>query len=511
MARPKGSGLVLVAWGAALAALVAVSARFEAQHVGAGRQVWLVPLVGALLAVAAYVVRGTTTVQVLLALTAAAWLLGSVNPWLLLAHQGMLLLTLLAFPTGQLEGWARYVAVLALPVALGMLAAPVVGLVFCAVGASALHRRRTPATVGAAAAGGLVGSALGGLWLVREIDPAGLDPHAWLLGYEAAILAAAGALALGSRAEARRQRDLVDRLLAGSGRTGLVGLAAVLADALRAPGLEIAGPSSPGASRGELIIRDDDRVMAVVRHPSVATLDDTTRESVVAAVRLVARGEARREALAAQVSALEAIQRRMVSAQDEQRTAVAERLRDDVVAPLATAAAQLEGALAPRDPVAAAAVTVALGQIRAARSELEELVNGAGPPGLGQGRLADALAEMAARSPVAVSLSLDGGAASTPEVETTLYYVCAEALVNVHRHARADVALVELVHDDHGIRLTVSDDGVGGAEPAGSGLLGLADRVRMHGGRLRVDSPPGAGTTVIAYWSTRTQGRNERW
>jgi signal transduction histidine kinase len=86
-----------------------------------------------------------------------------------------------------------------------------------------------------------------------------------------------------------------------------------------------------------------------------------------------------------------------------------------------------------------------------------------------------------------------------PAVESTLYFVCSEALANVAKHARARHVTVELAEDRVGAYLRVDDDGIGGARlAAGSGLRGLADRVEALDGRLTVVSPPGAGTTVVA-------------
>jgi signal transduction histidine kinase len=84
-------------------------------------------------------------------------------------------------------------------------------------------------------------------------------------------------------------------------------------------------------------------------------------------------------------------------------------------------------------------------------------------------------------------------------VEAGAYYVVAEALANVAKHAEASSAAVSLATQNGSLVLSVRDDGVGGADPArGSGLRGLADRVHALGGTLAVESPPGAGTTLRA-------------
>jgi signal transduction histidine kinase len=84
-------------------------------------------------------------------------------------------------------------------------------------------------------------------------------------------------------------------------------------------------------------------------------------------------------------------------------------------------------------------------------------------------------------------------------VALAAYFLVAESLTNVARYARANSACVRAAVEDGVLRIEVSDDGVGGADPtAGTGLRGLADRVDMLGGRMRVDSPLAAGTRVTA-------------
>ena len=83
--------------------------------------------------------------------------------------------------------------------------------------------------------------------------------------------------------------------------------------------------------------------------------------------------------------------------------------------------------------------------------------------------------------------------------EATAYFVVSEALANVAKHSRASAARVAIRTLNDNLLVTVSDDGSGGATPdGGSGLRGLSDRVAAAGGRLRIDSPPGAGTRLEA-------------
>jgi signal transduction histidine kinase len=83
-------------------------------------------------------------------------------------------------------------------------------------------------------------------------------------------------------------------------------------------------------------------------------------------------------------------------------------------------------------------------------------------------------------------------------VEATAYFVVAEALTNVAKHARAEHAEVTARIEDDTLAVKVRDDGVGGARPDGTGLTGLADRVAALDGRLRIESPADGGTLVAA-------------
>jgi len=137
-----------------------------------------------------------------------------------------------------------------------------------------------------------------------------------------------------------------------------------------------------------------------------------------------------------------------------------------------------------------------LREVEAAITELSELANGVRPGELGGG-LRAALPVLAARSPLDVSVLVRAERLPDP-VEAAAYFVCSEALANAAKHAGAASAHVEAVMDSGRLCLVVSDDGVGGADAEGAGLRGLRDRVEALSGRLRVQSPPGAGTRVLA-------------
>jgi signal transduction histidine kinase len=128
--------------------------------------------------------------------------------------------------------------------------------------------------------------------------------------------------------------------------------------------------------------------------------------------------------------------------------------------------------------------------------ELRDIARGIHPPALDVG-LDAALTTLVARSAVATELHSDIRQRPNKAIETIAYFTAAELLANVAKHSHANRAEVRVSTADTLLSLTVWDNGVGGAKPGGgSGLLGLADRVRTVDGRLDISSPPG-GPTVI--------------
>jgi signal transduction histidine kinase len=110
-----------------------------------------------------------------------------------------------------------------------------------------------------------------------------------------------------------------------------------------------------------------------------------------------------------------------------------------------------------------------------------------------------ALHSLATRSPTPVTVEVELDERLPGPIELAAYFVACEGLANVGKYAQATQAWIRVTRQDDVVVIEVRDDGVGGADSArGTGLRGLADRVEALGGRLRVDSPAGAGTTVAA-------------
>ncbi|HET9653763.1 MAG TPA: sensor histidine kinase [Kineosporiaceae bacterium] len=130
--------------------------------------------------------------------------------------------------------------------------------------------------------------------------------------------------------------------------------------------------------------------------------------------------------------------------------------------------------------------------------EMRQVARGIHPPVLTDRGLDAALSALAARSPVPVSVRVDVTPRPSATVEAIAYFCVSEALTNVAKHSRARSARVEVTRADGGLLVTVTDDGVGGADPTrGTGLVGLRDRVAAVDGTLAVSSPAG-GPTVLS-------------
>ena len=131
-------------------------------------------------------------------------------------------------------------------------------------------------------------------------------------------------------------------------------------------------------------------------------------------------------------------------------------------------------------------------------AELRDLARGIAPPILADRGLAAAIDALAQRSAIPVTVDAQPGRRPPPVVETAAYFVVAEALTNVAKHAPGAAARVDVQRDGDRLVVEVADDGPGGADPAGSGLRGLRHRVEALDGTLSVTSAAGEGTTVRA-------------
>jgi signal transduction histidine kinase len=200
-------------------------------------------------------------------------------------------------------------------------------------------------------------------------------------------------------------------------------------------------------------------------------------------------------------SDLAASRARIVAATDEERRRVVRDLHDGAQQRLVTTILTLRMAhvaLQNEDEEDATALLAeALDDAEAANLELRELAHGILPAALTQGGLRAGVESLASRMPVPVENAV--AVSRLPAaVEATAYFLVAEALTNVAKHAHASRATVTARAEDGALRVEVRDDGIGGARPDGRGLVGLADRLAVLDGQLRVESPADGGTLLAA-------------
>jgi signal transduction histidine kinase len=201
---------------------------------------------------------------------------------------------------------------------------------------------------------------------------------------------------------------------------------------------------------------------------------------------------------------IDASRARIVAAADEARRRLERDLHDGAQQQLVLATLMLRQAQAQaRGTPAERPVADALAQLQRALTELRELARGIHPATLSEHGLAAALESVVARAPFPVELRAPRERVA-PAAEAAVYFTVAEALTNVAKHARAGHARVDVDVQGGILIAQVADDGVGGADAtAGSGLLGLADRLDALGGTLTVDSPAGGGTVIRARLPSR--------
>ncbi|MEA2424254.1 MAG: hypothetical protein QOH13_664 [Thermoleophilaceae bacterium] len=199
-------------------------------------------------------------------------------------------------------------------------------------------------------------------------------------------------------------------------------------------------------------------------------------------------------------SELAASRARIVAAADDERRRLVRDLHDGAQQRLVATTITLQlaqRALDDKPDEVPALMSEALDHAQRATAELRELAHGILPAVLTHGGLGAAVVALASRTPVPVDIDVTVERLPAP-VEATAYFVLAEALTNVAKHARATRAAVRAHVDGGMLRLQVSDDGVGGARADGSGLVGLTDRIAVRHGQIRIDSPAGGGTLVDA-------------
>jgi signal transduction histidine kinase len=213
-------------------------------------------------------------------------------------------------------------------------------------------------------------------------------------------------------------------------------------------------------------------------------------------------GPGRREQLALRVESLARSRADLVAAADAERRRIERDLHDGAQQRLVSLAMNLgmarERFQAEPEPVRQA-LAAAHDEAVLALTELREFIRGLHPAVLNDRGLDAALSGLAARAPLPVRLRVDVPEPASPGVEAVAYFIVSEALTNVVKHAQATRAEVTATRAGDVLRITVTDDGRGGATSGeGTGLDGLAQRAAAVDGTLSIDSSPGGPTTITA-------------
>jgi signal transduction histidine kinase len=244
------------------------------------------------------------------------------------------------------------------------------------------------------------------------------------------------------------------------------------------------------------VSRDDRPVARVTPQPD----SDVDLVTIVAREALPELDNARlRAAISLQLVEVQESRSRIAAAQLDERKRLERNLHDGAQQRLLATALNLQAAQMNGEPGRVHdAVADGIDEIQIAVAELRTLAHGLHPAVLDDGGLIAALEDLAARMPGTIHLNAAEARYPT-DVEVTAWYIACEAIANASKHADAASIDVTVERDAGGaLLLQIDDDGVGGADPDGRGLQGIADRAEAAGGTLAVSARPGGGTIVMA-------------
>ena len=240
-----------------------------------------------------------------------------------------------------------------------------------------------------------------------------------------------------------------------------------------------------GAALARVSFRPDNVAEAVVRAACDAAQSELENARLRAAITL-------------QLVEVRESRARIVEAQRAERQRIERNLHDGAQQRLLALALQLRAAEMSGSPDrAVASLGTAVDEIQAAVRDLRDLANGLHPTILADGGLPAALGVLASRATVEVCIDAAVGRFS-PSTEEAAWFIACEAMTNAVKHASPTKVEIRACAEAGILRLLVSDDGVGGANPGGRGLRGIADRAEAAGGRLWVEARPGGGTVIGA-------------
>lgn len=438
-------------------------------------------------------------------------------------HRGPLVQLVLAFPSGRPSSRLAkaavavgYAAAVITPVWDSEVATIVLAGLLVAVsargyvGAVGPTRRARLIALEAAAWLSLV---LAGTAAARLLLPPGDVSGLSLLVYEVSLCVLAGGLLAGLLVAPWQRTAIADLVVElGEARSGT--LPGQLSRALGDPSLEIGywlperavfidaesrtlSLPAPGSGRSVTVVERQGQPVAALVHDPAVLEDPGLLEAVASAAQLAASNTRLRAEVQARVVELAASRQRILAARDEERRRLERRLYEGAERRLGELADMLRrGRRSAPGKRARDQIARAEEQLARTLEELRRLAHGLHPRVLSEHGLEGALEALARDLSLPVQVKVMGE--QVPErVAVAAYFVCAEALTNVAKHAAAAHVAVAVTSGDGWVRVEIEDDGVGGADPAhGSGLRGLADRVETFGGTLQVESNPGYGTRL---------------
>jgi signal transduction histidine kinase len=268
-----------------------------------------------------------------------------------------------------------------------------------------------------------------------------------------------------------------------------------------APGLPFVSASGlpagvTPAGRVVTVMGQSGPVVAALEHDPTTLEDPQLREAVLAVGRLAVRRLMRAAEAAQQSIDLADSRRRLVQAEEMVRQQFASDVTHGPGRSLAQCLAALDEALAATPPGLRADVAAARAAGQAAREELARIVAGDADRMLTRGGLAAALLDLARSAGAEASVRIDGDIDG--DIAVVAWFAASEAVTNALKHAGPARIWLSAATEGVCLRVRVTDDGVGGANPDGRGLRGLAERVAQQGGRLDVLGGERGGTIVVA-------------
>jgi signal transduction histidine kinase len=258
-----------------------------------------------------------------------------------------------------------------------------------------------------------------------------------------------------------------------------------------------------GSHQVATLIERGGEPLAAIVHDRALHEDTRLIEAVSATTRLLLENESLQAEVQAQLEAARASRARLVEAGDAERRRVERDLHDGAQQRLVTLSLALglarEQATSNGNSALSESLAEAAEEAARALAELRELGRGLHPTILSEAGLGAALESLAERSSVPTAVIAVPAERLPQAVERAAYFIASEALANVSKHANASRIQLGARRENSKLVLEITDDGIGGADPArGSGLTGLEDRAAALGGRLWIESPPGGGTRVLA-------------